>query len=66
LQQEEMKHEIGKFVLTKGFCNKPEVIPKKFRFTFIELGQAKVTEENCKRLLIFFLESTDGLGLSSS
>jgi len=38
LQQEEMKHNIGKFVLRKSFCNKPEDIPKKFLFALIELG----------------------------
>ncbi len=37
---EEMKREIEKLVLTKGFYNKPEDIPKKLLFAFIELGEA--------------------------
>ena len=37
---EDMKREIGKLVLQKGFYNKPEDIPKKFLFAFIELGEA--------------------------
>jgi len=37
---EEMKKEIGKLVLEKGFYNKPEDIPKKLLFAFIELGEA--------------------------
>lgn len=37
---EEMKSEIGKLVLDKGFYNKPEDIPKKLLFAFIELGEA--------------------------
>jgi NTP pyrophosphatase (non-canonical NTP hydrolase) len=37
---EEMKHEIEKLVLAKGFYNKPEDIPKKLLFAFIELGEA--------------------------
>ena len=37
---EEMKKEIQKLVLTKGFYNKPEDIPKKLLFAFIELGEA--------------------------
>src|SRR5512136_2506922 len=41
-----MKHDIGKFVLTKSFCNKPEDIPKKFLFAFIELGHPS---EVCKK-----------------
>jgi len=35
-----MKKEIGKLVLEKGFYNKPEDIPKKLLFAFIELGEA--------------------------
>ena len=37
---EEMKREIENLVLTKGFYNKPEDIPKKLLFAFIELGEA--------------------------
>ena len=37
---EEMKKEIQKLVLKKGFYNSPEDIPKKLLFAFIELGEA--------------------------
>ena len=37
---EEMKREIENLVLAKGFYNKPEDIPKKLLFAFIELGEA--------------------------
>jgi NTP pyrophosphatase (non-canonical NTP hydrolase) len=37
---EEMKREIENLVVTKGFYNKPEDIPKKLLFAFIELGEA--------------------------
>jgi NTP pyrophosphatase (non-canonical NTP hydrolase) len=37
---EEMKREIETLVVTKGFYNKPEDIPKKLLFAFIELGEA--------------------------
>jgi NTP pyrophosphatase (non-canonical NTP hydrolase) len=37
---EEMKKEIEKLVLEKGFYNAPEDIPKKLLFAFIELGEA--------------------------
>ncbi len=37
---EEMKKEIETLVVTKGFYNKPEDIPKKLLFAFIELGEA--------------------------
>ena len=37
---EEMKTEIEKLVLEKGFYNKPEDIPKKLLFALIELGEA--------------------------
>jgi NTP pyrophosphatase (non-canonical NTP hydrolase) len=40
LQLEEMKKEIENLVLTKGFYNKKEDIPKKLLFAFIELGEA--------------------------
>jgi NTP pyrophosphatase (non-canonical NTP hydrolase) len=37
---EEMKKQIETLVLEKGFYNKPEDIPKKLLFAFIELGEA--------------------------
>lgn len=37
---EEMKREIESLVLEKGFYNKPEDVPKKLLFAFIELGEA--------------------------
>ncbi len=37
---EQMKKEIEVLVLEKGFYNKPEDIPKKLLFAFIELGEA--------------------------
>ena len=37
---EEMKREIENLVVTKGFYNKPEDIPQKLLFAFIELGEA--------------------------
>ena len=40
---EEMKREIENLVLQKGFYNKPEDIPKKLLFAFIELGEASDT-----------------------
>jgi NTP pyrophosphatase (non-canonical NTP hydrolase) len=35
-----MKREIETLVIAKGFYNKPEDIPKKLLFAFIELGEA--------------------------
>jgi NTP pyrophosphatase (non-canonical NTP hydrolase) len=40
MELEEMKREIENLVVTKGFYNKPEDIPKKLLFAFIELGEA--------------------------
>jgi NTP pyrophosphatase (non-canonical NTP hydrolase) len=40
LHLEEMKKEIESLVIAKGFYNKPEDIPKKLLFAFIELGEA--------------------------
>jgi NTP pyrophosphatase (non-canonical NTP hydrolase) len=40
LQLEEMKREIETLVIAKGFYNRPEDIPKKLLFAFIELGEA--------------------------
>ena len=37
---EEMKKQIAALVVAKGFYNKPEDIPKKLLFAFIELGEA--------------------------
>ena len=37
---EEMKKKIEELVLEKGFYNKPEDIPKKLLFAFVELGEA--------------------------
>jgi NTP pyrophosphatase (non-canonical NTP hydrolase) len=37
---ERMKKEIESLVIEKGFYNKPEDIPKKLLFAFIELGEA--------------------------
>ncbi len=37
---EEMKKEIRTLVQDKGFYNKPEDVPKKLLFAFIELGEA--------------------------
>ncbi len=35
-----MKRQIEALVIAKGFYNKPEDIPKKLLFAFIELGEA--------------------------
>jgi len=40
LHLEEMKKAIQSLVIEKGFYNKPEDIPKKLLFAFIELGEA--------------------------
>jgi len=40
LDLEQMKKEIEALVIVKGFYNKPEDIPKKLLFAFIELGEA--------------------------
>jgi len=40
LHLEEMKKQIESLVTEKGFYNKPEDIPKKLLFAFIELGEA--------------------------
>ena len=37
---EEMKKQIEQLVVQKGFYNKPEDVPKKLLFAFIELGEA--------------------------
>ena len=40
LNLEQMKKQIESLVIAKGFYNKPEDIPKKLLFAFIELGEA--------------------------
>jgi NTP pyrophosphatase (non-canonical NTP hydrolase) len=40
LHLEDMRKKIEQLVLEKGFYNKPEDIPKKLLFAFIELGEA--------------------------
>lgn len=40
LDLEEMKLEIERLVLAKGFYNSREDVPKKLLFAFIELGKA--------------------------
>jgi NTP pyrophosphatase (non-canonical NTP hydrolase) len=40
LHLEEMKKEIESLVVSKGFYNRVEDIPKKLLFAFIELGEA--------------------------
>jgi NTP pyrophosphatase (non-canonical NTP hydrolase) len=40
LNLEEMKKEIEQLVIDKGFYNKPEHIPLKLLFAFVELGEA--------------------------
>ena len=37
---EEMKREIEQLVIDKGFYNRPEHIPLKLLFAFVELGEA--------------------------
>jgi len=55
---EQMKKEIESLVIEKGFYNKPEDIPKKLLFAFIELGEASdawkkgATEEKIAEELI--------------
>lgn len=46
---EEMKKEIEMLVVEKGFYNKPEDIPKKLLFAFIELGEASDKWKKGKR-----------------
>jgi len=46
---EEMKREIENLVLEKGFYNKPEDVPKKLLFAFIELGEASDNWKKGKR-----------------
>jgi len=56
LNLEEMKKQIESLVIAKGFYNKPEDIPKKLLFAFIELGEASDAWKKglpAKRLTIF-------------
>jgi NTP pyrophosphatase (non-canonical NTP hydrolase) len=71
---EEIKREIEKLVLAKGFYNKPEDIPKKLLFAFIELGEASdawkkgETEEKIAEELIdviFYVLDTSRLACPS-
>lgn len=71
---EEMKTEIEKLVLEKGFYNKPEDIPKKLLFAFIELGEAsdawkkgRSQEEIAEELVdvIFYILDTSRLACPS-
>lgn len=71
---EEMKGEIEKLVLEKGFYNRPEDIPKKLLFAFIELGEAsdawkkgKTQEEIAEELIdvIFYILDTSRLACPS-
>jgi NTP pyrophosphatase (non-canonical NTP hydrolase) len=71
---EEMKGEIEKLVLEKGFYNRPEDIPKKLLFAFIELGEAsdawkkgKPQEEIAEELIdvIFYILDASRLACPS-
>lgn len=46
---EQMKKEIKSLVIEKGFYNKPEDIPKKLLFAFIELGEASDAWKKAKQ-----------------
>jgi len=61
---EEAKKKVGELVVAKGFGDKPEEIPNKLLFAFIELGEAgdswkkgKPTEETIEELIdvIFYV-----------
>jgi len=61
---EEAKKKVAELVVTKGFGNTPDEIPKKLLFAFIELGEAgdswkkgKPTEETIEELIdvIFYV-----------
>lgn len=61
---EEAKKKVGELVVAKGFGNKPEEIPNKLLFAFIELGEAgnswkkgKPTDETIEELVdvIFYV-----------
>lgn len=71
---EDMKREIETLVFEKGFYNKPEDIPKKLLFAFIELGEAsdawkkgKSEEEIAEELIdvIFYVLDTSRLACPS-
>ncbi len=74
MRLEEMKREIETLVLEKGFYNKPEDVPKKLLFAFIELGEAsdawkkgKSEEELAEELIdvIFYILDTSRLACPS-
>ena len=71
---EEMKKEIHSLVVQKGFYNRPEDIPKKLLFAFIELGEASDAwkkGENEERIaeelvdVIFYILDTSRLACPS-
>jgi len=71
---EEMKKEIEKLVLEKGFYNKTEDVPQKLLFAFIELGEAsdswkkgKTEEEIAEELIdvIFYVLDASRLACST-
>ncbi len=71
---EQMKKEIESLVIEKGFYNKPEDIPKKLLFAFVELGEASdswkkgETEEKIAEELIdviFYILDTSRLACPS-
>ena len=71
---EEMKREIEALVLEKGFYNRPEDVPKKLLFAFIELGEAsdawkkgKSEEEIAEELIdaVFYILDTSRLACPS-
>ena len=71
---EEMKREIETLVLEKCFYNKPEDVPKKLLFAFIELGEAsdawkkgKSEEEIAEELIdaVFYILDTSRLACPS-
>jgi len=61
---EDAKRKVGELVVTKGFGNTPDEVPKKLLFAFIELGEAgdswkkgKPEEETIEELIdvIFYV-----------
>ena len=71
---EEMKKEIEKLVIAKGFYNRPEDVPRKLLFAFIELGEAsdawkkgKSEKEIAEELIdvIFYILDTSRLACPS-
>ena len=71
---EEMKTEVNKLVLEKGFYNEKKDVPKKLLFAFIELGEAsdswkkgKADEKIAEELIdvIFYILDTCRLACPS-